>query len=72
MGAVFARLSTIAKFGALAVLVLLSFLLGGGAGATIGNFTAPGGAVEPGLTFGIGLAGIPLYYLFIRPESAVR
>src|SRR5919106_1008013 len=42
-GAAIAGISTIAKFGALALLVLTSFALGGGAGATTANFTASGG-----------------------------
>src|SRR5688500_9675805 len=39
VGAMFAAASTAAKFGALALLVVASFLLGGGAGATAANFT---------------------------------
>src|SRR5919106_6269800 len=36
-GAAIAGLSTVAKFGALAFLVVVSFLLGGGAGASVSN-----------------------------------
>jgi APA family basic amino acid/polyamine antiporter len=56
-GAAIAGLSTIAKFGALAFLVLASFLLGGGAGASTANFTAAGGEVEAGL-FGLALISV--------------
>ena len=57
VGAAFAGISTIAKFGALLFLVLASFLLGGAAGGTTANFTAPGNAVEPGL-FGLALISV--------------
>jgi amino acid transporter len=57
VGAAFAGVSTIAKFGALAALVVAAFLLGGGAGGTAAHFTAPGGAVEPGL-FGLALISV--------------
>jgi basic amino acid/polyamine antiporter, APA family len=56
-GAAIAGLSTIAKFGALAFLVLASFLLGGGAGASTANFTATGGEVQAGL-FGLALISV--------------
>jgi amino acid transporter len=56
-GAAIAGLSTIAKFGALAFLVLASFLLGGGAGASTANFTASGGEVQAGL-FGLALISV--------------
>src|SRR5688572_2076667 len=57
VGAMFAAASTAAKFGALALLVLASFLLGGGSGATAANFTAAGGPVSPGL-FGLALISV--------------
>jgi amino acid transporter len=57
LGAMFAAISTVAKFGALALLVVASFVLGGGAGATTANFTATGGAVAPGL-FGLALISV--------------
>ena len=57
VGAMFAAVSTAAKFGALALLVAASFLLGGGAGATTANFTAAGGSVAPGL-FGLALISV--------------
>jgi APA family basic amino acid/polyamine antiporter len=57
IGAMFAAASTAAKFSALALLVLASFLLGGGSGATVANFTAAGGPVSPGL-FGLALISV--------------
>ena len=56
-GAAIAGLSTIAKFGALAFLVLVSALLGGGAGATAANFTTGGSTVNAGL-FGLALISV--------------
>jgi APA family basic amino acid/polyamine antiporter len=57
VGAAFTGVSTVAKFGALALLVLAAFLLGGSAGATAANFSAPGGPVDPGL-FGLALISV--------------
>src|SRR5688572_2549497 len=57
IGARFAAASTVAKFGALALLVAASFLLGGGSGGTVANFTAAGGPVAPGL-FGLALISV--------------
>ena len=56
-GAAIAGASTVAKFGALAFLVLASFALGGGAGATTANFTTGGGTVQAGL-FGLALISV--------------
>ena len=56
-GAAIAGLSTIAKFGALAFLVLVSAMLGRGAGASVSNFTAGGAAVDAGL-FGLALISV--------------
>jgi APA family basic amino acid/polyamine antiporter len=56
-GAAIAGLSTIAKFGALAFLVLVSAILGGGAGASVANFTTGGAAVDAGL-FGLALISV--------------
>jgi basic amino acid/polyamine antiporter, APA family len=56
-GAAIAGVSTIAKFGALAFLVLASFLLGGGAGGSAAYFTAAGGPVDAGL-FGLALISV--------------
>ena len=41
LGALFAGISTIAKFGALTLLVVASFLMGGGAGASSANWPQP-------------------------------
>ena len=57
VGAALAGISTVAKFGALALLVVLSFLLGGGAGASVDNFAAGGGPVDPAL-FGLALISV--------------
>jgi amino acid transporter len=57
LGAALAGASTIAKFGALAVLVLVAFALGGGAGASSANFTAEAGPVDAGL-FGLALISV--------------
>jgi len=56
-GAAIAGMSTIAKFGALAFLVVTSFLMGGGAGASTTYFTADGGPVQAGL-FGLALISV--------------
>jgi amino acid transporter len=47
----------VAKFAALAFLVLASFLLGGGAGASTANFTTGGAPVDAGL-FGLALISV--------------
>ena len=44
LGALFAGISTIAKFGALALLVLASFLMGGSVGGSFENFASTGAA----------------------------
>ena len=56
-GAAIVGLSTVAKFSALAFLVLASFLLGGGRGASLAHFTTGGSTVEPGL-FGLALISV--------------
>jgi amino acid transporter len=57
-GALIVGMSTIAKFGALSLMVLAAFLLGGPAGATFDNFASVGtGVVEPGL-FGLALISV--------------
>ena len=56
-GAAIAGVSTIAKFGALAFLVIVSALMGSGAGATASNFTSGGSAVDAGL-FGLALISV--------------
>ncbi|HYE85849.1 MAG TPA: amino acid permease [Vicinamibacterales bacterium] len=60
-GALFAGLSTIAKFGALTILVLASFLMGGGVGASFENFQSTGAAVDAGL-FGLALISVMWAY----------
>src|SRR5688572_7174841 len=57
IGAIFAGISTIAKFGALALLVLASAVFGAVSGGSVANFSAPGGAVQPGL-FGLALISV--------------
>jgi amino acid transporter len=57
LGAMVAGASSVAKFGALALLVLASLALGGGAGASAGNFAAPGGPVDAGM-FGLALISV--------------
>ena len=57
IGATVAGLSTIAKFGALAFIVLAAFLLGGRGGASVSHFTAAGGPVDAGL-FGLALISV--------------
>jgi amino acid transporter len=57
LGAAIVGLSTIAKYGALAILVVLAFAIGGSHGATTANFTAAGGPVEAGL-FGLALISV--------------
>ena len=56
-GAAIAGLSTIAKFGALAFLVAVSFLFGGSSGATAAHFTTGGSPVDAGL-FGLALISV--------------
>jgi amino acid transporter len=58
LGALFAGISTMAKFGALALLVLASFALGGGtAGASLGNLASNGAPIDWGL-FGLALISV--------------
>jgi APA family basic amino acid/polyamine antiporter len=61
LGAIVAGASSIAKFGALALLVLASFALGSGAGASAGNFTAAAGPVDAGM---LGLALISVLWAY--------
>jgi amino acid transporter len=60
-GALFAGISTIAKFGALALLVLASFVMGGSVGGDAANFSSTGAAVNPGL-FGLALISVMWAY----------
>ncbi|MBI4888129.1 MAG: amino acid permease [Acidobacteria bacterium] len=57
LGAAIAGLSTAAKFGALAVLAVLSWLLGGAAGGSAAHFTTAGAPVSAGL-FGLALVSV--------------
>jgi amino acid transporter len=57
LGAAVAGISTIGKFAALTVVVLVSFALGGGAGASAANFSAAAGPVSASL-FGLALISV--------------
>jgi amino acid transporter len=57
LGALFASISTLTKYGALVVMVVASFLLGGGAGATWSHLDAATGPVEAGM-FGLALISV--------------
>jgi basic amino acid/polyamine antiporter, APA family len=61
LGALFAGLSTIAKFGALTILVIASLLLGGGVGASWSNLASTGAPVNAGL-FGLALISVMWAY----------
>jgi len=57
LGVTLVGVSTGMKFGALALMVLVSGALGGSAGASTAHFTADGGSVEAGL-FGLALISV--------------
>ena len=61
LGALFAGISTIAKFGALALMVLASFLMGGNVGASVTNLAGNGAAVDAGV-FGLALISVMWAY----------
>lgn len=61
LGALFAGLSTITKFGALALLVLASFLWGGGAGGSMTHLASTGAGVDAGV-FGLALISVMWAY----------
>lgn len=61
LGALFAGLSTIAKFGALALLVAASFLMGGSVGASVTNLTSNSAAIDAGV-FGLALISVMWAY----------
>ena len=61
LGALFAGISTVTKFGALALLVVASFLLGGDAGASFGHLASTGAAVDAGV-FGLALISVMWAY----------
>jgi hypothetical protein len=61
LGALFAGISTVAKFGALALLVLASFAMGGSVGGSFENFASNSGAIDAGL-FGLSLISVMWAY----------
>lgn len=61
LGALFAGISTIAKFGALTLLVLASFLMGGSVGGSFQNFASTGATVDAGV-FGLALISVMWAY----------
>jgi len=61
LGALFAGISTVTKFGALALLVLASFLLGGNAGASFTHLASTGAGVDAGV-FGLALISVMWAY----------
>jgi amino acid transporter len=61
LGALFAGISTVAKFGALSLLVVASFMLGGDAGASFGHLASTGAAVDAGV-FGLALISVMWAY----------
>jgi amino acid transporter len=61
LGALFAGLSTITKFGALALLVLASFLWGGAAGGSMSHLASTGAGVDAGV-FGLALISVMWAY----------
>jgi basic amino acid/polyamine antiporter, APA family len=60
-GALFAGLSTITKYGALTLLVLASFLLGGSAGGSASHLVSNGAPIEAGL-YGLSLISVMWAY----------
>jgi APA family basic amino acid/polyamine antiporter len=61
LGALFAGLSTIAKFGALAILALAAFLMGDSVGASSSNLASNGAAIDAGV-FGLALISVMWAY----------
>jgi len=61
LGALFAGLSTITKFGALALMVAASFLMGGNVGASFTNLASNGAAIDAGV-FGLALISVMWAY----------
>jgi amino acid transporter len=61
LGALFAGLSTITKFGALAILVLAAFLMGGDVGGSATHLTSNGAAIDAGV-FGLALISVMWAY----------
>jgi len=61
LGALFAGLSTLTKFGALALLVAASFLWGGAAGGSVSHLASTGAGVDAGV-FGLALISVMWAY----------
>ena len=61
LGALFAGISTVAKFGAPTLLVVASFMLGDGAGASFGHLASTGAPVDAGV-FGLALISVMWAY----------
>jgi APA family basic amino acid/polyamine antiporter len=61
LGALFAGLSTITKFGALAILVLAAFLMGDQVGASASNLASNSAAIDAGV-FGLALISVMWAY----------
>jgi APA family basic amino acid/polyamine antiporter len=61
LGALFAGISTIAKFGALSLLVIASFLMGGSVGGSFENFASTGAPIDAGV-FGLALISVMWAY----------
>jgi len=61
LGALFAGLSTITKFGALAILVIAAFLMGGNVGGSVTHLTSNGAAIDAGV-FGLALISVMWAY----------
>ena len=61
LGALFAGISTVAKFGALALLVLLSFALGGSVGGSLENLAGNGAPIDWAV-FGLALISVMWAY----------
>jgi basic amino acid/polyamine antiporter, APA family len=61
LGALFAGLSTIAKFGALAILVVAAFVMGGDVGGSAEHLASNGAAIDAGV-FGLALISVMWAY----------
>ena len=61
LGALFAGLSTIAKFGALAMLVVAAFLMGGDVGGSVTHLASNAAAIDAGV-FGLALISVMWAY----------
>ena len=61
LGALFAGLSTITKFGALAILVVAAFMMGGSVGGSVTHLASNGAAIDAGV-FGLALISVMWAY----------